>query len=107
MKKEQLKPKIQAFLHQMMSEWFPDKNVLRGLGIALVDANVNKYDSILDMFADENGEIDVDGIIKKVSETMESPYQIDLQQFSPLLPNRILLITKEDINSLAERLGVL
>ena len=93
MKKEDLKPKLQAFLHQMMSEWFPDKNVLRGLGNALIDANVNKYDNILDMFADENGEIDVEGIIKNMDDTIE----IDLQSLSPILPNRILLITKNDL----------
>jgi hypothetical protein len=93
MKKEDLKPKLQAFLHQMMSEWFPDKNVLRGLGNALIDANVNKYDNILDMFADEKGEIDVEGIIKNMDDTIE----IDLQSLSPILPNRILLITKNDL----------
>lgn len=93
MKKEDLKPKLQAFLHQMMSEWFPDKNVLRGFGNALIDANVNKYDNILDMFADESGEIDVEGIIKNMDDTIE----IDLQSLSPILPNRILLITKNDL----------
>lgn len=93
MKKEDLKPKLQAFLHQMMSEWFPDKNVLRGLGNALIDANVNKYDNILDMFADESGDIDVEAIIKNMDDTIE----IDLQSLSPILPNRILLITKNDL----------
>lgn len=93
MKKEVLKPKLQAFLRQMMSEWFADKSFLKGLGIALVDANVNKYDSILDMFADENGEIDVEGIIKNMDDRIE----IDLQSLSPILPNRILLITKSDL----------
>ena len=93
MKKEDLKPKLQAFLHQMMSEWFPDKNVLRGLGNALIDANVNKYDNILDMFADESGNIDVEAIIKNMDDTIE----IDLQSLSPILPNRILLITKNDL----------
>jgi hypothetical protein len=77
----------------MMSEWFADKSFLKGLGIALVDANVNKYDSILDMFADENGEIDVEGIIKNMDDRIE----IDLQSLSPILPNRILLITKSDL----------
>ena len=93
MKKEDLKPKLQAFLREMMSEWFADKSFLKGLGIALVDANVNKYDSILDMFADENGEIDVEGIIKNMDDRIE----IDLQSLSPILPNRILLITKSDL----------
>lgn len=107
MKKEQLKPILKDFIHYMMDSWFEGLPLWKALGYSFVEANINKYDAVLEMFSNEEGDIDVDGIIKKVSETMVSHYQIDLQQFSPLLPNRILLITKEDINSLAERLGCL
>ena len=100
MKKEQLKPIIQDFLHKMCEAWFTDKPLWRTLGVSLIDANINKYDNVLDMFADENGEIDVNGILNSVGDTMENAYQIDLSQFSPILPNRILLISKEDITQL-------
>lgn len=89
----------------MMESWFDGLPLWKILGHSFVEANVNKYDATIDMFADENGEIDAKGILKNIGETMESPYKIDLQQFSPLLPNRILLITKEDINSLSNLLG--
>lgn len=107
MKKEELKPILKDFLYKMMDDWFIDKPLWNSLGKSLVNANVNKYDAVFEMFADENGDIDVKGILDNIGQTMESNYQIDLQQFSPILPNRILLITKDDINSLMTKLGVL
>lgn len=100
MKKDALKPILKDFLGKMMNEWFSDKPLWKSLGNSLITANINKYDNVLDMFADENGDIDVEGILNSIGDTMEDAYQIDLQQFSPLLPNRILLISKEDIKNL-------
>lgn len=100
MKKDDLKPILKDFLGKMMNEWFDDKPLWKSLGNSLINANINKYDNVLDMFADENGNIDVEGILNNIGNTMEESYKIDLQQFSPLLPNRILLISKEDINNL-------
>lgn len=90
------KPKLEAFLLEMMCEWFPDKKFLKSLGNALIRANINKYDTFLEMFADEQGNIDVEGLVNSIEETIE----IDLQQLSPLLPNRVLVITKEDLQKL-------
>lgn len=100
MKKDDLKPILKDFLGKMMNEWFDDKPLFKTLGNSLINANINKYDNVLDMFADENGDIDVEGILNNIGNTMEESYKIDLQQFSPLLPNRILLISKDDINNL-------
>lgn len=100
MKKDDLKPILKDFLGKMMNEWFDDKPLWKSLGNSLINANINKYDNVLDMFADENGNIDVEGILNNIGDTMEESYKIDLQQFSPLLPNRILLISREDINNL-------
>lgn len=100
MKKDDLKPILKDFLGKMMNEWFDDKPLFKTLGNSLITANINKYDNVLDMFADENGDIDVEGILNNIGDTMEDSFKIDLQEFSPLLPNRILLISKEDINNL-------
>lgn len=100
MKKDDLKPILKDFLGKMMNEWFDDKPLWKSLGNSLINANINKYDNVLDMFANENGDIDVEGILNNIGNAMEESYKIDLQQFSPLLPNRILLISKEDINNL-------
>ena len=100
MRKDDLKPILKDFLGKMMNEWFNDKPLFKTLGNSLINANINKYDNVLDMFADENGNIDVEDILNNIGNAMEDAYQIDLRQFSPLLPNRILLISKEDINNL-------
>lgn len=100
MTKEQLKPIISNFLKKMMGEWFTDKPIWKTLGVAIIDANINKYDNILDMFADENHNIDVEGLLNNLTSSIEDSLKIDLQQYSPLLPNRILLITKDDIKGL-------
>ena len=95
MKKEQLKPILRDFLKGMCNEWFEDRNLLKTLGNALIEANVNKYDNILSMFENDEGDIDVNSILSNME-----PIQIDLSKYSPLLPQRILLITKEDIDRL-------
>lgn len=100
MKKEQLKPILADFLKKMVNAWFPDKPLVKGLGISLVDANINKYDSFIDMFANENGDIDIENLKKNIGETIAEPFKIDLTTISPILPNRILLISKDDIDEL-------
>ena len=100
MTKDELKPVLKDFLTNMMNEWFDDKPLWKTLGNSLINANINKYDNILDMFADEKGDIDVEGILNNIGDAMEESFKIDLQEFSPLLPNRILLISKEDIKNL-------
>lgn len=104
MKREEFKSILGQFLRKMMGDWFPDKPFIKGLGISLVDANINKYDSLIEMFEDEKGEIDVYGIIENIGDSLNEPFKIDLRQYSPLLPNRTLLITKEDLNELFTKL---
>lgn len=100
MTKDELKPILKDFLTGMMNDWFSDKPIWKTLGNSLITANINKYDNVLDMFADEHGNIDVEGIINNIGDAMEDSFKIDLQEFSPLLPNRILLISKQDIKNL-------
>jgi hypothetical protein len=100
MTKDELKPILKDFLTGMMNDWFSDKPIWKTLGNSLITANINKYDNVLDMFADEHGDIDVEGIINNIGDAMEDSFKIDLQEFSPLLPNRILLISKQDIKNL-------
>lgn len=104
MKRNEFKSILGQFLRKMMGDWFPDKPFIKGLGISLVDANINKYDSLIEMFEDDKGEIDVYGIIENIGDSLNEPFKIDLRQYSPLLPNRTLLITKEDLNELFTKL---
>ena len=99
MKREEFKKKTSEFLKKMMCEWFPDKPFIKGLGISLVDAQINKYDTLLELFEDEKGDIDVNGIIDNIGDSLNEPIKIDLRQYSPMLPSRTLLISKEDIRN--------
>ena len=100
MKREEFKSILGQFVRKMMGEWFTAKPLIKGIGISLLDANINKYDYLIEMFEDEKGEIDVYGIIENIGDSLNEPFKIDLRQYSPLLPNRTLLITKEDLNEL-------
>ena len=99
MKRVDFKNVISIFFKRRMSEWFSDKPFIKGLGLSIVDANINKMDKFIELFEDENGEIDVNGLINNLS-SMNEPIKIDLTTISPLLPNRVLLITKDDFNEI-------
>lgn len=70
----------------------------------IIKQNSNKYDNILELFADENGEIDPHTIINEYSNLLIGEgIIIDIRDFIPnemiksLLPNKALKIRKEDI----------
>ena len=98
MKINEFKSVVSDFLRKMLDNWFPDKPFVKGLGISLIDANINKFDSLIKYFENENGDIDVVGLIKNMD--LDKPIEIDLTKYSPIFPNRILLITKEDLDGL-------
>lgn len=102
MKIEYFKPVLKDFLIGMMGEWFADKNLFKTLGIALIEANYNKFDNMLNLFSNENGEIDIE-IINTID---PEDLKINLGKISPLLPNRTLLVTKEDLNQLYQKLSL-
>ena len=95
MKRNEFKEVTTRFIKKLMDNWFNDRPFIKGLGYSIIDANKNKMEKFIEMFEDENGEIDIYGIINNVGDIKE-PIRIDLTQISPLLPNRILLITKDD-----------
>ena len=70
----------------------------------IIKQNSNKYDNLLELFADENGCIDHHTIINEYSNLLsEEGIIIDIRDFIPnemikaLLPNKALKIRKEDI----------
>lgn len=91
-----LKPIIKDFLLKMCDEWFDNMPIYRSLSKSLIEANQNKYDNYLKMFENENGDIDVEGIINGLNEAILEPIRLDL----PFIPNRVLLITKNDLERL-------
>ena len=84
----------------MMRDWFSDKPLIQAIGITVVQTNLNKFDGLLDMLTDENGNVNIDGLIENLGGILENDYTIDLTTISPYLPNRILIISRDDIKGL-------
>lgn len=98
MQTNEVKAVIVKHLNKLITEWFGDKPLIQAIAKTVLQANINKYDSILEMLTNEKGELMVNELINNLG--IMNGYQIDLTTISPLLPNRIVLITKEDIENL-------
>lgn len=73
----------------------------------LVKQNTYKVDNILDLFTDEHGMIDENIIIEEYSKVIgESGFILDIREFIKndmirnLLPNKALIIKKDDIRKM-------
>lgn len=100
MNKTQIKDIISNKIITLMRDWFSDKPLIQALGITIVQTNVNKFDGVLDMLTDEEGNVNVDGLIDNLGGILDNDYTIDLTTISPYLPSRILIISKDDIKGL-------
>ena len=59
--------------------------------VEIINKDFSKYE-------DEKGNLLIDKLIDNLG--IKDGYEIDLTTISPLLPNRVILISKEDIESL-------
>lgn len=100
MNKNEIKDIISKKIITLMRDWFSDKPLIQALGITIVQTNVNKFDGLLDMLTNDEGEINVDALIENLGPIVEQDYTIDLTTISPLLPKRVLIISKEDIKAI-------
>ena len=100
MTKVEIKNIISKKIITLMRDWFADKPLIQALGITIVQTNVNKFDGLIDMLTNENGEVNIDALIENMGTILENDYTIDLTTISPLLPKRVLIISKEDIKAL-------
>ena len=100
MTKVDIKDIISKKIITLMRDWFADKPLIQALGITIVQTNVNKFDGLIDMLTNENGEVNIDALIENMGTILENDYTIDLTTISPLLPKRVLIISKEDIKAL-------
>lgn len=85
-----------------MGEWFEGKPLYQALGITIIQTNVNKFDGLIDMLTDENGNVKIDLLIDNLGEYVEKDYTIDLTTISPFLPQRIIILSKEEIQDLVK-----
>ena len=104
MKKNEVKKIVSDYLIKMMGDWFPDKPLVKALGITAIQANTNKFDGVIDMISDENGDVNIDGLVENLKDYLDKDLQIDLTTISPFLPQRVLIVTKSDMNELINKL---
>ena len=104
MQTSEAKAVIVKHLNKLITEWFGDKPLIQAIAKTALQANLNKYDTILEMLTNEKGELMVNELFNNLG--IMNGYQIDLTTISPLLPNRIVIISKEDIESLIRDLNI-
>lgn len=104
MTKSQLKDIVSKKIITLLGEWFNDKPLIQAFAITAVQTNINKFDSIINIITDENGDVNVNQLVENLGEYLKKDYNIDLTTISPLLPRRILIISKQDIKSLVDEL---
>lgn len=101
MKKGELKMIITNHLNKQIDGWFDTNtlqdNIARSFAKTMVKANQNKFDNIIDMLTDENGDVLVDDLLNNFE---FQDFTIDLTQYSSLLPRKILIFSKSDFEEL-------
>lgn len=73
----------------------------------IVKQNINKVDSVLNLFADENGEINATDVVNEYVKIIdENGFVFDLKKYIPnetvksMIPDKILVIKREDVLNL-------
>lgn len=100
MKAQEFKQILSEHLDRLIGEWFEGKPFYQALGKTILQANINKFDGLIGMLSDENGDIAIKAIQENFGDMIEKGFKIDLTEISPLLPNRVLLIENEDFKRL-------
>lgn len=111
MKIQEIKLKLNSSLNQLIDSYFSNPTVSEKMINAtlkvLVKQNIHKVDDVLNMFADENGDINPqDILVEYANQIDDNGLVIDLKQYvknemiRQMLPNKVLILKKEDIINL-------
>ena len=97
-------------LFNIIDGWFDNgfqDGMINGVLKTIIKANQNKYDELLKVFTDEQGNIDLSEINKQMEKVVPENLEIDLKDYANkmgvppyLVPNKILILPKQDIISL-------
>lgn len=104
MKIDELKTNITTNATKLISEWFDSNsiidNISKGVANALLHANINKFDKLINLFADENGDLNIDMLIENIISQFPEKMEIDIQRLTNMPFPKILLLTRQDIVNL-------
>ena len=94
-------------LFNIIDGWFDNgfqDGMINGVLKTIIKANQNKYDELLKVFTDEQGNIDLSEINKQMEKVVPENLEIDLKDYANkmgvplyLVPNKILILPKQDV----------
>lgn len=97
-------------INQLLDGWFDNglqDGIINGILKSLIKNNQNKYDALINLFVNEDGEVDLNELHKQLDKTIDKDIEIDLKSLSVklgipayLIPNKILFLSKKDILNL-------
>lgn len=106
----EFKLRVQETLYGLIDTYFGNDDIVERMANStlriLVKTNINKFDNIIEMFADKNGVIDINAIVDEYTRQIGDGIRIDIRKYinsdfiKNILPEKVLLITKEDISKL-------
>lgn len=113
MKKDEFKLRLNNAAERLINAYFGENNVVEKIANStlkvMLKQNIGKIDSMLEMFTDENGDVDADTIIETYAEQItEAGVPFDIRDYVKndvvrgFLPNKSLIIKKSDIMRIKE-----
>lgn len=110
MKVTEFKTRTINKLFSIIDGWFDNgiqDGIINGVLKTVIKANQNKYDELLKVFTDEQGEIDLTEINKQMMRVVPENTELDLREManrfnvaSYLVPNKVLILSKKDVMDL-------
>lgn len=107
MKANELKQKLEKSAIELINVYYNDNTLIDKLTNstlkAILKANMTKIDGVLDLFTDNEGNIDAESILSCYAEQIGDGLELDIKQYIKsdficnLLPNKVLIISKDDI----------
>lgn len=108
MKASELKLRLTTTANDLIDIYFGDSTVIDKMINStlkiLVKTNIHKADDIINLFADKNGDINVNEIIDEYAKQLgDEGVQFDIKDYihndflKSIMPNKFLLITKDDL----------
>lgn len=120
MKKEELKERTVNFIYTLIDGWFPNggiqDNLVNSALKTIVRAKRDSFDNMLELFTDENGDVLVDMFVSNLADDLIGDgYQLDAREIASrfidrkylgFIPNKILLVGKDDVDNLKKALRI-
>lgn len=104
MKIEDLKTNFATNATKLIDAWFDtptlSDNIFKGIGKTIIQSNINKYDNVINLFVDENGDLNIEQLIENVISQFPEKIEIDIQKLTNMPFPKILILTRNDIINL-------